>query len=178
MLSDEEIREESAWQWAKPLVERIKECLKKYGYTLEREVNREKSHCLFRVRGRDISCCKDYELGNFYGMLLALFCCVISIQCQLLYQFLRAERDYIVSGNSDQGEVQIAWGLRLPNSVYYHMSLEFRADLQCPCPNTITAKLRIKDLTLGILNLDEQYPLTEIPQIIVDLPRLWALSRL
>jgi hypothetical protein len=174
MLSDEELREESAWQWAKPLVERIKEYLKECGYALER-VNREKSRCLFRVRGRDISCCKDYELGNFYGMLLALFCCVISIQCQLLYQFLRAERDYIVSGISDQGKVQIAWRLKLPNSGCYRMSLEFRADLQ-RCPNTITAKLRIKNLTLGILILDEQYPLTEIPQIIVNLSRLWALS--
>jgi len=171
MLSDREICEEASWRWAKPLVERTKECLKKYGYTLEREINREKSHCLFRVRGRDISCYKDYELGNFYGMLLALFCCVISIQCQLLYQFLRAERDYIVSGNSDQGEVQIAWGLRLPNSVCYHMSLEFRADLQ-HCPNIIFARFRIRDVNF-------QCTLTEVPQtILVDIIRAISLEML
>jgi len=175
MLSDKEIREEAAWRWAKPLVERTKECLKGYGYTLEREFNREKSRCLFRVRGRDISCCKDYELGNFYGMLLALFYCVISIQCQ----FLRAERDYIVSEISDQGEVQIAWRLRLPNSGCYRMSLKFRADLQ-RCPNTISARFRIRKISRirEIRKIKDRYKLTEIPQIIIDTAKAIALLEL
>lgn len=173
MLSDEELREESAWQWAKPLVERIKEYLKECGYALERV--KEKPHCLLCVRQGIISRYSSiYSLGNFHDMLTALFCCLVPI-----LQDHGIEIDAPPAPKvSHQREIQIKWRLRFPNSDCFRISLEFRADLQCPCPYTITAKLRIKDLTLGILNLDEQYPLTEIPQIIVNLPRLWALSRL
>jgi len=170
MLSDEEIREESAWQWAKPLVERIKECLKKYGYTLKRV--KEKPHCLLCVRQGNISRYSSiYSLGNFHDMLTALFRCLVPI-----LQDYRIEIDAPPAPKvSHQREIQIKWRLRFPNSDCFRISLEFRADPQCPCPYTITAKLRIKDLTLGILILDEQYSLTEIPQIIVNLSRLWGL---
>jgi hypothetical protein len=172
MLSNEEIHEEAAWRWAKPLVERIEECLKEYGYTLEPV--KLKPICILHVRrGCSIIHKDNYPLSDFYKMLASLFRCVTSMLQHLFSHQIGITCK--LESDSDQGEVRIALRLRLPGSVCYRMLLEFRADLQHSSPDTFTARLRIEDLNLDVV----QCTLTEMPQKFVDsVSRLVALSLL